>query len=261
MASPSSTAPAGFPRFRQLPAELRIKIWRDALPGPRTIHLVRESEHSKTCVLYHPHRLLPKRCAPTLPCPRDLLSLLHACAEARHEVLARYEALLVPKVPTDPVVPIYYFDPLRDGIFVDQLWPWVRGALNKPSGVFKTRCLSISCNTWWAMWIHKSPQLFGKRGLLRFKHLEELHIVFRVLAEHENENLPFRKGVFGQFSVARRTSSFLVQRPNDIEFPHPGVDIRTEPIREIFALLKKANPDWKVPKLKLTAWATSPPWR
>jgi 2EXR family len=258
MTSLSSTAPAGFSRFQQLPPELRIKIWRDALPSPRTIHLVREAEGIKTCVPYQPRRLVPKRCAPTVPYPRDLLALLQACAESRHEVLARYEPLLVPKVPADPVVPIHYFDPLRDGIFVDQVWPWVRGALNKPSGVFKTRCLSISCNTWWAMWIHRSPQLFGKCGLLRFKQLDELHIVFRILADHEKERLPFGKAVFGPFSGVTR-SSFLVQGPKDIEFPHPGVDIHAEPIREVFELLKEANPDWNVPKLKLIAWATSPP--
>jgi hypothetical protein len=249
------TLPTSFPRFRQLPAELRIRIWNDALPGPRTIHLVREADYSTTC--FHPRKLIPKRCVPTLPCPRALFSLLHTCAESRHEVLSCYEALLVPKVPGDPFFPIHYFDPCRDGIFVDQLWPWVRGGVNKPSGVFKTRHLSISCNTWWDMWIHNSPQLFGKMGLLRFRQLEELHIVFRILADHEKEKVPYSKAPFGVLPRPDRTR-IIVPRPNDIEFPHPGVDIRVEPIVQRFAAMKKANPDWNVPKLKLMAWAARP---
>lgn len=251
----SDTATTSFPRFQQLPPELRIKVWRDALPGPRTIHLVRESDYyNKWC--FHPRRLIPKRCVSTLPCPRSLFNLLHACAESRHEVLARYEALLLSKVPNDPLFSIHFFDPRCDGIFVDHIWPWVRGGMNKPSGVFKTRCLSISCNTWWDMWTHNSPQLFGKAGLLKFKQLEELHIVFRILAEHEKARIPNGKRLCVPMPFAAR--AFIDQRPNDIEFPHPGVDVRVEPILQKFAVMNRANPEWKIPKLKLMAWAATP---
>jgi hypothetical protein len=257
MTSSEPTTPTSFPRFRQLPAELRVKIWQDALPPPRTIHLVREVDYSR---MSPSSKVIPKRCAPTQPCPPDIFNLLRACSESRHEVLARYAALLVPREPIEPPLPVHYFDPRRDGIFIDQVWPWVRGALNKPSGVFKTRRLSINCNTWWDMWVHNSPQLFGRTGLVKFKHLEELNIVFRVLAEHEEAWLPFERGTHGRISGQQRASpSLLSKRQNDIEFPNRSVAIQAEPITQRLRLLKKANPDWNVPKLKLMAWATTPP--
>ncbi|KAL2074757.1 hypothetical protein VTL71DRAFT_8536 [Oculimacula yallundae] len=39
MASTTPSSPQDFPLFPLLPAELRLKIWRRALPGPRVLHL------------------------------------------------------------------------------------------------------------------------------------------------------------------------------------------------------------------------------
>lgn len=227
-------APTKFHRFRELPAELRIKIWSYALPDPRTIHLVRlayPSAHQAGCTTI-------------LPCPPAISNLLQACAESRHEVLSRYELLLGPGSPKYLHCHPHYFNPLQDGIFIDTIWPWVRGGVT--SGVFKTRRLSISCNEWWDFWKCDSPQLFGKGGLLKFKHLEQIHIVFRVLSEYEKTIC--LKG--GHIPI-------LVHRLGDISFPRHDVDIYVEPIMRKFAEMKKANPDWNVPQVKLMAWAAT----
>lgn len=234
------TVPTTFLRFQQLPAELRIKIWNEALPAPRTIHLVREIYYD-----LHSTDLRPTarntRCTATLPCPLAISSLLETCTESRHEVLSRYVALLTPRLKTDSPLDTHYFDPLQDGIFIDRIWPWIRGGVNKPSGVFKTRRLSISCNEWWDFWTCNSPQLFGKGGLLRFKHLEQLHIVCRVKNDAEMLVYPSRPPIrYG---------------PNHISFPRLDVNIELEPIIEKFAVMKKENPDWNVPQVKLMAWA------
>jgi hypothetical protein len=232
-----SVVPTTFLRFQQLPAELRLKIWNAALPGARTIHLVSLGRGPGA-----------RRCVATMPCPRIIYSLLQACVESRHEVLTRYELLLSSETP-EPFFGTHYFDPLRDGVFIDQLWPWMRGTIDTPSGVLKARHLSMSCNTWWDAWTASSPQLLGKEGLLRFKQLEEIHIIFRVLAEHERER-------FKQSKCVQLIAT--TYRPLDIAFPGIGVNIRVDTIVEKFAMMKKANPDWKVPKVKLMAWATAP---
>jgi hypothetical protein len=178
-----------FTRFPQLPAELRLKIWLDVLPKPRTIHLVRDIDFTSISPSPGRRRSVDSHCVATFPCPRTISSLLHACRESRHEVLSRYQMLFTPKSADDRFFRIHYFDPHRDGLFVEKVWPWVRGGSSKPSALFEARNLSISCNAWWDMWIRESPQLFGKGGLLRFKHLEELHIVFRILTDHEREKI------------------------------------------------------------------------
>jgi hypothetical protein len=52
-------------------------------------------------------------------------------------------------------------------------------------------------------------------------------------------------------------SAFL-RRAHDIDFPSTNIDIRLDSILEQFASIQKANPWWKVPKVRLMAWATSP---
>lgn len=245
-----------FPRFRQLPPELRLKIWEHALPGPRTIYLVKDVVVDSGQYQYRRRKSL---CAATIPCPRTITSLLHVCVESRAIVLKRYQALFAPRSLEDPFFSLHYFDPMQDGIFVDDVWPWVRGGNSKPSGLYQTRRLSISCNAWWSMWSRDISRntLLGKSGLLKFTHLEELNIVFRILTDHERQRIMQFK--FGQYMGPGDMFSFL-RRPHDIDFPSWSVDIHVEPILEQFALMKTANPGWKVPKVKLVAWATRPEW-
>lgn len=274
--------PMSFPRFRELPAELRLKIWQEALPSPRTIHLLNNisnissptktntSEDEENTFRKHGNTTSPRQrrarrnsgivshCMATVKCPKDIRALLHTCQESRLEVLSRYQPLFAPKSIDDPLFGLHYFDPFSDGIFVDEIWPWVRGGSSKPTGLFNARILSISCNAWFFKWAVNSSQLLGKGGLLRFKHLEELHIVHRILTDHEREKI--MKYKFGQYMGPGDMTQFLRRshEPHDIAFPSISVDIRLEPILERFAVMKAANPNWNVPKVKLVAWATRP---
>jgi len=146
---------------------------------------------------------------------------------------------------------------LTDGIFVDEIWPWARGGSSKPTGLFNARILSISCNAWCLKWRRFPSQLLGKGGLLRFKNLEELHIVHRILTDHEREKIMQYR--FGQYMGPGDMTQFLRRphEPHDIAFPSISVDIKVEPILARFVELKAANPTWNVPKVKLIAWATS----
>jgi hypothetical protein len=280
-----STNPTSFPRFRQCPPEIRLMIWQFALPGPRTIHLVNTitslptprrtnpSDDDENTTLYPPmphtrSKLRRRRasnivshCTSTINCPKDITSLLHTCRESRLEVLCRYERLHIPRSPCDPLYRLHYFDPLIDGIFVDDIWPWVRGGSTKCTGLFNARHLSISCNSWFFKWAINSPSLLGKAGLLKFKHLEELHIVFRILTDHEREKIMQYK--FGQYMGPGDLTQFLYQpdAPHNIAFPSLSVDIQVAPILERFAEMKRANPTWNIPKVKLVAWATRLPFK
>jgi hypothetical protein len=166
--------------------------------------------------------------------------------------------LFVPKSVDDLLFGLHYFDPLSDGIFVDEIWPWVRGGSSKPTGLFNARILSISCNAFHFKWVVNSSQLVGKGGLLKFKHLEELHIVHRILTDYEREKIMQYK--FGQYMGPGDMTQFLRRphEPHDIAFPSISVDIRVEPILERLAAMKATNPAWNVPKVKLVAWATRP---
>ncbi|KAG0648978.1 hypothetical protein D0Z07_4845 [Hyphodiscus hymeniophilus] len=243
---------SSFDGFQQLPPELRLKIWEDSLPGARTIHLVKE------LVDESPRFGRRKsQCTSTIPCPKTLVSMLHVCAESRAVVLKRYKALFSPRSHADPSFSLHYFDPSMDGIFVDDIWPWVRGGNSRPAALYQTRRLSISCNAWWSMWRRDTwrSSLMGEGGLLKFKHLEELNIVFRILTDHERERIMQYK--FGQYMGPSDLSTFL-RRPHDIDFPTSSVDIHVEPIIAKLKSMEAKNPGWKVPKVKLIAWATLP---
>jgi hypothetical protein len=284
-----SSIPMTFFRFQDLPAELRLKVWQEALPAARTIHLVNNitslpsptkshtSEDdeivynqgtipsplsSASILLFTPRKRVTKNsgivshCISTVRCPKDVRALLHTCHESRAEAMKHYQPLFTSKTVGDPHFSLHYFDPLKDGVFVDEIWPWVRGGSSKPTGLFNARILSISCNAWFFKWDVNSNQLFGKGGLLRFKNLEEVHIVHRILTDHEKEKI--MQYTFGQYMGPGDLTQFL-RRPHehyDIAFPSISVDIRIEPILEKLAMMKVANPTWNVPKVKLVAWGT-----
>jgi hypothetical protein len=286
-----SCLPITFPRFPDLPAELRLKVWQEALPPARTIHLINSLTSlpsptkpntsdddeivynrgtiplplSSTSKLLSVSRKrvtksigIASHCISTVNCPRRVHALIHTCHESRVETMKHYQPLFTSKTVGDPHFNLHYFDPLRDGIFVDEIWPWVRGGGSKPTGLFNARILSISCNAWFFKWDVNSNQLLGKGGLLRFKKLEELHIVHRILTDHERERV--MQYNFGQYLGPGDLTQFLRRshEPYDLAFPNISVDIRIEPILEMFAVMKAANPNWNVPKVKLVAWATRP---
>jgi len=215
-------------------------IWRYALPGPRTIQLRAGSMYV--------NGKARRDCIATVPSPPIISALLLVCREAAAEVVYRYQVLLVPSVfPTVKAFRPHYFDPSKDGIFVDDIWPWV-GCTKKPVGVFNTRQLSIGCNAWWLAWNNwggvSSNWLFDY-GLLLFRHLEELTIVFRIPDDPVVDFNPRRLPPFDE-------------GPDDIGYPMAGVDIRKDAIVERLQLMKTADPEWKVPIVKFVAWGKCP---
>lgn len=75
--TPFSPNPQQFELFKELPAELRLKIWKEAMPGLRIIEVFWSEQ--KSCFVTN------------CPIPR----LLHVCFESRKCALARYKKLEV----------------------------------------------------------------------------------------------------------------------------------------------------------------------
>jgi hypothetical protein len=278
-----------FPRFQQLPPEVRLRVWEYALPPRRTIFLVKEMEEvveeevveeevvkveeevvkvkeevveEEVLQVGRRRRRKPQfesYCRSTIPCPRELISLLHLCAESRRVVLKHYKALFSPRSLGDPKFTLHYFDPWKDKIFIHNIFPWGRGGNNRPAALFQTRHLSIQCNAWWSMWRRDKSRktLLGREGLLKFRHLEELHIVFRLLTKKEKDMMrDYLEHDHGEDLL--NVSAF--RRPHDIDFDGPNVyeSIDVEAIMEEFKALKAANPTWQVPKVRRMGWSTSP---
>lgn len=90
---------SSFTKFKQLPPELRIKIWQYAMPGPRTV--IVESPFLNTRI--QTTRSLEDALwrtssreaqADTWRSQTEIPALLHASAEARHEALKHYQLSL-----------------------------------------------------------------------------------------------------------------------------------------------------------------------
>ena len=107
-----------FPKFGDLPPELRIKIWQHAIPGPRTVII--ESPFTK------PQNRVPRSLEDALSRTYDkdgleltwrstmeIPALLHVNAEARHEALQHYHLSL----GVGPSKPRIYIDFGRDTLF------------------------------------------------------------------------------------------------------------------------------------------------
>ncbi|KAI2622132.1 hypothetical protein GGS26DRAFT_249122 [Hypomontagnella submonticulosa] len=107
-------SPTTFTRFRELPPELRIKIWQYAMPEPRTV--IVKSPHAR-------QKQTPRSLEEAMSKPRDpeqswfsttqIPALLHVNAEARHEALKHYKLSL----GVGSVQPRIYVDFNRDTLF------------------------------------------------------------------------------------------------------------------------------------------------
>ncbi|KAI1135186.1 hypothetical protein F5Y05DRAFT_416492 [Hypoxylon sp. FL0543] len=87
--------PTTFPKFNELPPELRIKIWQHAMPGPRTVVVKspytrqKETPRSLEEAITEPH-VEEETWYSTTQIP----ALLHVNAEARYEALKHYKLSL-----------------------------------------------------------------------------------------------------------------------------------------------------------------------
>lgn len=110
--------PQAFPKFNELPPELRIKIWQAAMPAARTVVVQspfasRREEPAPTSL----DGALPLQdSAETWRSNTQIPALLHVSAEARHEALKHYQLSLA----AGEHQPRIYVDFSRDTIFFGQ---------------------------------------------------------------------------------------------------------------------------------------------
>ncbi|KAI5867223.1 hypothetical protein GGS23DRAFT_547387 [Durotheca rogersii] len=97
--SSGAQGPTSFTKFKELPPELRIKIWHYAMPEPRTVIVKspyarpgKRAPRSLEEALPEPHQHPGE--AETWYSPTPVPALLHVSAEARHEALKRYSLSL-----------------------------------------------------------------------------------------------------------------------------------------------------------------------
>ncbi|RYO79231.1 hypothetical protein DL764_010041 [Monosporascus ibericus] len=111
------SGPEEFPRFSRLPAELRLKIWADNLPGPRIVTIrcssIASPTPSSACQGYNDDA------APRFTSSAPIPANLHACRESRWEAMRRYRLLFATcgesgRIFFDPMADILYFG-ARDG--------------------------------------------------------------------------------------------------------------------------------------------------
>jgi hypothetical protein len=168
-----TTSPT-FP-FQKLIVELRLKIWKLALPGPRLVEM-RSDAHPRI----NSHRSTP--------------SILHVCSESRTEALKWYTALPL-GLASDPSRAVYvnfqidtlYFNVNPEGWKCT--WPWAGYGHEVEPLMNNVRFMAISSEAW------ETPG-HGREAIpfiQRFGKLEELSVVVfdvgtgEITDEHELE--------------------------------------------------------------------------
>ncbi|TGJ81134.1 hypothetical protein E0Z10_g7623 [Xylaria hypoxylon] len=130
-----------FPKFRELPAELRIKVWQFAMPGARTVII--KSPHTRKNVPTSLDEALPQALdgEMTWQSTTRIPALLHVSAEARHEALKHYSLAL----GVDKAQPRVYIDFNRDTIFFGdaELTPECSPLWTKTNDLEKVRRLAV----------------------------------------------------------------------------------------------------------------------
>lgn len=102
----SRHTPKTFPKFGQLPAEIRLQIWEEALPGPRAVMLKTPYPSSQTCLA---QSLKLKKAEPVDEVWGSSVrppALLHVNSESRYVALKKYHLAL----GTETQAPRVYID-------------------------------------------------------------------------------------------------------------------------------------------------------
>jgi len=115
-----------FTQFSRLPTEIRLQIWKEAMPGPRVVEVYLIEDQSqydgKTYYVAHP--------ASRTPTP----TILHINHESRREGLKIYSRIFSrSRLPPDHGLKPIYFDPAND---IPYLSHFVTGSLDRWSSVF-----------------------------------------------------------------------------------------------------------------------------
>lgn len=105
-----------FAPFPRIPPEIRIKIWKQALPGPRTItvvpHLELSAAERRTPIAFR----LDDEPTPVKTTTSPIATpLLHVCKESRHEALKVYQVAFQERFMG---MGGFYFDFSRDTLYL-----------------------------------------------------------------------------------------------------------------------------------------------
>ncbi|KAH8801642.1 hypothetical protein F5884DRAFT_522956 [Xylogone sp. PMI_703] len=238
-----STRATVFTCFPQLPSELQRMIWRHALPRPRfvtVISVMNDGHHQNNydglvSFTYKGEFVQTMRCTTqgNKFSSKTISHLLQTCRESRAIVLSRYQPLFGPK-HEDISFQLDYFDPLRDRIFVERIWPWGTWSQSVPTGIRNARVLVIDCNAWWAMWQDEGQRewMQSRSGLRVFRQLRNLDIIFDLLDPIEKINYEAAKSGL-----------------DDVHLAGLNLNVQETHIQHILTGIKKADPSWKVPEL------------
>ncbi|ORY71089.1 uncharacterized protein BCR38DRAFT_3433 [Pseudomassariella vexata] len=108
-----ASRPQTFDRFRQLPPELRIKIWQHAMPPARTIVVKPPRQQETPTSIDEALVQSQDDTEQTWRSNAQIPALLHVNAEARHEALKHYKLSLA----VGKAQPQIYVDFIRDTLF------------------------------------------------------------------------------------------------------------------------------------------------
>jgi hypothetical protein len=150
-----------FTRFTDLPIELRLKIWRHTLPGPRNLYMKYGKARGKFF------------------CPYPPPICLHICTESRAEALKYYERAF----GENPNLSETYFDFSQDGLMIGLTisgqisYDEVKDAIQYDL----ERVKFISCFT--VTYVGQGPSLPLFEDVSPFKALEEITVLVRPAVE------------------------------------------------------------------------------
>ena len=178
-----------FTLFPKLPVEIRLKIWREALPGPRIIDVCLDVDYGECDYESYKASNGGFMFRTVLRANQPPPVVFHVCSESRRESLR----ILSQIGKIDPQNSLYYSWALLDLSKDTLLMPQVAGSeSNEQRDIFGSRVLTdetfdnlkylaIDCSIW--------STLSRTTCLTKFKNLFELSIVFEKECEFEIEQV------------------------------------------------------------------------
>jgi hypothetical protein len=183
-----------FKLFTSLPSELRINIWKQALPAPRIVPV----RYSRAFRQYTSGSAPP--------------SLLHVCQESREVFLKSYEKLLLSKKYESSI----YIDFTHDTIFFDSLDCSPEGDLAYDLGTCIQSDRILSCAIDAQLW--GVLRVFRSDALSEVRQMRNLRTIALVLPMDNNEAQAYKGDRSGSSTVLFEMDSNLV--PAEIRHEH-----------------------------------------
>ncbi|KAK6062356.1 hypothetical protein SCUP234_07264 [Seiridium cupressi] len=157
-----------FPKFNELPPELRIKIWQAAIPEARTIIVNSPHAHKKNASQSLEDALVQNDdVTETWTSQTQIPVLLHVNAEARHEALKHYQLSL----GVGQHQPRIYIDFSRDTLFLGsaELQPQCSSLWSKTRDMEKIERLAVVPEGAWRVLRYQKVD-FNRLQKLTFVH-------------------------------------------------------------------------------------------